>query len=55
MKNQDILLDAMATVFSKEWEKDNPYKDPEEYRMCYTAFCERRIKALLESIKDKVD
>ena len=54
-KDKELLLDAMSTVFSREWEKDNPYKDPEDYPMIYTTFCENRIKALLESIRDKVD
>jgi hypothetical protein len=54
VKDKEILLDAMGEVFRKAWYKENPYKDPEDYSMCYTAFCERRIKALLESIKDKV-
>lgn len=54
-KDKEILLDAMATVFFEEWKKDNPYKAPEDYPMIYTTFCENRIKALLESIKDKVD
>jgi hypothetical protein len=55
VKDKEILLDAMGEVFRKAWYKENPYKDPEDYPMIYTTFCENRIKALLESIKDKVD
>ena len=54
-KDKELLLDAMATVFFEEWKKDNPYKDPEDYPSIYTTFYENRIKALLESIRDKVD
>jgi hypothetical protein len=55
MKNQDILLDAIAEVFYEEWQKENPYTNPKDYQSCYHTFCMKRIKALLESIKDKVD
>ena len=54
MKDQELLLEAMTAVFSKEWEKENPYRDPVDNPTCYKTFCKNRIKALLESIKDKV-
>jgi 2-phosphoglycerate kinase len=53
--DKDILIDVLSEVFRESWDEKNPYKDPEIHTSCYTAFCEKRIKALLESIEDKID
>jgi 2-phosphoglycerate kinase len=53
--DKDILIDVLSEVFREAWDEKNPHQDPEIYTSCYTAFCEKRIKALLESIEDKID
>ena len=54
MKEEKILLTAIAEVFREEWFKENPYHEPEDYAHDYRSFCERRMKALMELIRDKV-
>ena len=54
MKEEKILLTAIAEVFREEWFKENPYHEPEDYSHDYRSFCERRMKALMELIRDKV-
>jgi hypothetical protein len=56
---QNPLTDAEQGITKKciiceEWFKENPYHEPEDYAHDYRTFCERRMKALMELIRDKV-
>ena len=44
---KEMVEDAMTTVLTDMWYDENPYCDPEDYRVDFEQFCMKQFNSML--------